>query len=74
MAQVPRIQSDALGQPMQSFQGDVTLATPTAGAICDGSGPASQGNTGAGNPINLTHGNKYQMEVNLPALAGELGL
>lgn len=52
---------------------------PEGGATCGGAGPASQGNTsgtntGAGNPINLTNGNKYQIEVDLPALPGELGL
>ena len=52
---------------------------PQAGATCGGAGPASQGNTsgvnsGAGNPINLTNGNKYLVEVDLPALPGELGL
>lgn len=50
-----------------------------AGAPCDGSGPASQGNSsdtdqGAGNPINVITGNKYQQEVDLPALPGVLGL
>lgn len=50
-----------------------------SGSPCDGSGPASQGNNsgtnqGAGNPINVTNGNKYQMEVDMPALPGELGL
>lgn len=50
-----------------------------AGATCDGSGPASQGNaggtdTGAGNPINVINGNKYQLEVDMAALPGELGL
>lgn len=49
------------------------------GAPCDGSGPASQGNgsatnQGAGNPINLTNGNKYQQEIDLPPLPGILGL
>ncbi|OYW39248.1 MAG: hypothetical protein B7Z35_04745 [Hydrogenophilales bacterium 12-61-10] len=49
------------------------------GATCDGNGPASQGNTsetnqGAGNPINVITGNKYQREVDLPALPGVLGL
>jgi hypothetical protein len=37
-------------------------------------GNTSGVNTGAGNPINLTNGNKYQMEVDLPALPGELGV
>jgi RHS repeat-associated protein len=50
-----------------------------SGAPCDGSGPASQGNSsdtnqGAGNPINVITGNKYQQEVDLPALPGVLGL
>ncbi|MFP5407658.1 MAG: RHS repeat-associated core domain-containing protein [Gammaproteobacteria bacterium] len=50
-----------------------------SGAPCDGSGPASLGNTsdtnqGAGNPINVITGNKYQQEVDLPALPGVLGL
>ena len=49
------------------------------GATCGGTGPASQGNSsatnqGAGNPINVTNGNKYQKEVELPALPGVLGL
>ena len=43
------------------------------------SAPASQGNQsgtqlGAGNPINVITGNKYQEEVDLPALPGPLGL
>lgn len=50
-----------------------------SGSPCGGSGPASQGNTsetdqGAGNPINVITGNKYQQEVDLPALPGVLGL
>lgn len=50
-----------------------------SGSPCGGEGPASQGNTsetnqGAGNPINLITGNKYQREVDLPALPGVLGL
>jgi len=50
-----------------------------AGAPCGGEGPASQGNPsgtnqGAGNPINVITGNKYQQEVDLPALPGVLGL
>ena len=54
-------------------------SAPLGGATCGGAGPASQGNTsgvntGAGNPINLTNGNKFQTEVDLPALPGELGL
>jgi hypothetical protein len=50
-----------------------------AGSPCDGAGPASQGNPsgtnqGAGNPINVITGNKYQQETDLPALPGVLGL
>jgi RHS repeat-associated protein len=60
--------------------GTAAMCTPSAaGATCGGAGPASQGNTsgvntGAGNPINLTNGNKHVVEVDLPALPGELGL
>lgn len=61
-------------------QGALAACGPdAAGATCDGAGPASQGNTGgtnvgAGNPINVASGNKYQREVDLPALPGVLGL
>lgn len=46
---------------------------------CASAGPASPGNTsgtelGAGNPINVVTGNKYQRETDLPALPGPLGL
>lgn len=36
--------------------------------------PASAPNPGVGNPINVISGNKYQKEVDLPALPGVLGL
>ena len=52
-----------------------------AGSPCGlASGPASQPasgtgqNVGAGNPINVLSGNKYQVEVDLPPLPGVLGL
>ena len=50
-----------------------------AGSPCGGAGPASEGNTsntnqGAGNPIHVISGNKYQREDDLPALPGVLGL
>ena len=50
-----------------------------SGSPCGGDGPASQGNNsdtnqGAGNPINVITGNKYQQETDLPALPGVLGL
>ncbi|MFC4928318.1 DUF6765 family protein [Delftia deserti] len=54
--------------------------TPTpGGSPCGGAGPATQGNSssthqGAGNPIHLINGNKYQREVDMPALPGVLGL
>ena len=53
--------------------------TSPTGATCGGEGPATQGNQsdqnqGAGNPINLISGNKYQREVDLPALPGVLGI
>ena len=49
------------------------------GATCAVPGPAAQGsgpgiNVGAGNPINVITGNKYQREVDMPALPGVLGL
>ncbi|WP_158229168.1 DUF6765 family protein [Collimonas sp. PA-H2] len=37
-------------------------------------GNDSSTNQGAGNPINIINGNKYQQEVDLPALPGVLGL
>ena len=54
-------------------------ANPGGGSPCGGSGVTTQGNTsgtqqGAGNPINVVTGNKYQQEVDLPALPGVLGL
>ncbi len=51
-----------------------------AGNPCgSASGPASQGSAtgqdvGAGNPIDVLSGNKYQQEIDLPALPGVLGL
>jgi YD repeat-containing protein len=54
--------------------------TPSpGGSPCGGAGPATQGNSsstnqGAGNPIHLINGNKYQREVDMPALPGVLGL
>jgi len=49
------------------------------GATCPSSGqPAAQPSNvvqvGAGNPINVITGNKYQREVDMPALPGVLGL
>jgi RHS repeat-associated protein len=49
------------------------------GNPCGQAGPASTGssngiNIGAGNPINLINGNKYQREVDMAPLPGVLGL
>ena len=54
-------------------------ANPGGGSPCGGAGATTQGNAsgtqqGAGNPINVVTGNKYQQEVDLPALPGVLGL
>ena len=56
-----------------------TCGPSPAGSPCGGAGPASEGNTsntnqGAGNPIHVISGNKYQREDDLPALPGVLGL
>lgn len=60
-------------------QGTQACGPSPVGATCGGGGPASLGNTsgtdqGAGNPINLITGNKYQREVDMAPLPGELGL
>ena len=60
-------------------QGHATCGPSPVGATCGGAGPASLGNTsgtdqGAGNPINIITGNKYQREIDMAALPGELGL
>ncbi|HJW55774.1 MAG TPA: DUF6765 family protein [Burkholderiaceae bacterium] len=61
--------------------GGPAACTPSAnGSTCGGSsGTASQSgqggvDVGAGNPINLITGNKYQQEVDLPPLPGTLGI
>ncbi|ANJ67021.1 hypothetical protein A9404_06175 [Halothiobacillus diazotrophicus] len=51
----------------------------SSGATCGGAGVASLGNSsgtnqGGGNPINVITGNKFEQEVDLPALPGVLGL
>ncbi|QRR33052.1 RHS repeat-associated core domain-containing protein [Hydrogenophaga sp. YM1] len=52
---------------------------PSTGSPCGGAGVATLGNTsgvdsGAGNPLNVLGGNKFQREVDMPALPGVLGL
>lgn len=56
-----------------------TCGPGNSGAPCSSAGPATSGSTtginvGAGNPINIITGNKYQREVDMPALPGVLGL
>jgi YD repeat-containing protein len=56
-----------------------TCGPGPGGATCGAGGPASSGsatgiNVGAGNPINIINGNKYQREVDMAALPGVLGL
>ncbi|MBC7414694.1 MAG: DUF2235 domain-containing protein, partial [Herminiimonas sp.] len=50
--------------------GGPTCGTPAVASIGDQGGV----NVGAGNPINVISGNKYQREDDLPALPGVLGL
>jgi YD repeat-containing protein len=63
-----------------SSSGNDGFCAPSAGgdpSPCGGDGPGSQagaGFHGAGNPINLITGNKYQREDDLAALPGVLGL
>ncbi|MFO1465389.1 MAG: DUF6531 domain-containing protein [Steroidobacteraceae bacterium] len=60
-------------------QAGQTCGPSPVGATCAGAGPASLGNAGgadvgAGNPINILTGNKYQREVDLAPMPGELGV
>ena len=65
-----------------SCPGDKPLQCPASEAgnpdTCQGDGAASQSEegagAGAGNPINLITGNKYQQETDMAALPGVLGL
>ena len=60
--------------------GPAACAPAAGGGTCAGAtGVASQGtgsgaDVGAGNPINVITGNKYQREVDLAPLPGRLGL
>ena len=70
------------GTSLPGGTGGADVCIPNgAGSTCgSSSGPASQNasttgqNVGAGNPINVLSGNKYQVEVDLPPLPGVLGL
>ena len=60
-------------------QASQTCGPSPVGATCGGAGPASLGNAsgvdqGASNPIDIITGNKYQREVDMAALPGELGV
>lgn len=69
--------------PWPSFAGDtgdsLSCGPVKTGAPCPSDGPAtmwlgSGPALGVGNPVNVATGNKYQREVDLPALGGDLGL
>jgi RHS repeat-associated protein len=72
--------TDVLGNGSGAPSGSSTAnaCTPSAGGnTCGTTGVASLGeggSTGVGNPIHIVSGNKYQVEVDMPALPGELGL
>jgi len=56
-----------------------TCGPGNGGSTCGGDGPATNEsspgpNIGAGNPINIVTGNKYQREVDMAPLPGVLGL
>jgi RHS repeat-associated protein len=69
------------GLMLAALGGAPAFACPEGGGTCQAasSGPASQPlgaalNVGAGNPINVMSGNKYQRDDDMPALPGVLGL
>jgi RHS repeat-associated protein len=88
LAESPDIDSPAVGCPSPGpgcMPAALSVLPPSqcgpvaSGATCAAQGPATQSDsggisTGAGNPINLITGNKYQREVDLAALPGVLGL
>ena len=70
--------AQSLPTPTSAGQ-EMACMAPSAGNPCGDSGPATLSiDTGAeasvGNPIHLASGNKYQQEVDLSPLPGELGL
>ena len=83
---LPALLAAVLGWPSTPATADpvcditrTCCANPGGGSPCGGAGATTQGNAsgtqqGAGNPINVVTGNKYQQEVDLPALPGVLGL
>ena len=73
----PKMQSCAPGMPL--VPSPQSCGPAAGGAPACGNGLATLGNQsgtnqGAGNPINVITGNKYQREEDLPALPGVLGL
>jgi RHS repeat-associated protein len=78
----PTRQSCAPGAtpPISTPPGGPGACSPSpGGSPCGGNGPAAQSdgagiNVGAGNPINIITGNKYQREQDMAALPGVLGL
>ncbi|MFZ5525091.1 MAG: DUF6531 domain-containing protein [Pseudomonadota bacterium] len=70
--------SAAAASPARSAGGSASCGETTGPTACGASGPASKNdrtvNVGGGNPVNVITGNKYQREVDLPALPGVLGL
>ena len=74
----PTMQSCAPGVPVTPPP-PLSCGPAAGGATACGNGTATMGNQsgaplGAGNPINVITGNKYQREEDLPALPGILGL
>jgi RHS repeat-associated protein len=68
----------AATSPAGASGGTRSCGETTGPTSCGASGPASKSDKavadGGGNPINVITGNKYQREVDLPALPGVLGL
>lgn len=68
----------AATSPAGASGGTQSCGEATGPTSCGASGPASKNDKtvdeGGGNPINVITGNKYQREVDLPALPGVLGL
>lgn len=78
---LPRVAGLILATLAFAVQGAASLSCgPTQlGAPCGDAGPATQPlgdgpGLGAGNPVNVATGNKYQRETDMPALPGVLGL
>jgi len=75
----PPNSSCAPGTPTPPTNPPGTCGPGNSGSTCGGAGPAAMGgstgvNVGAGNPINIINGNKYQREVDMAPLPGVLGL